>query len=64
MPRFIAFPRNVNTINLEISPIHCGIYTNMRENSTSILERDKAPKSFYRNMKGCILKANLERQGW
>ena len=36
----------------------------LRENSTSILERDVKPEEVYENMKGCILEANLEGQGW
>ena len=37
-------------------------YKCLRENSTSILERDK--EIVYRNMKGRFLDANLEGQGW
>ena len=39
-------------------------YKSLRENSTSILERELKPKGVYRNMKGCILDANFEGQGW
>ena len=46
MPRFNTFSRNVNTINLKIFPTYGGIYKSFRENSTSILERDKAWSSF------------------
>ena len=45
----------MHRINLE--------YRSLRENSTSILDRYKAIGS-YRNMKGCILDANFEGQGW
>ena len=45
MPRFNAFSRTVNTINLKNFSTHGGIYTSWRENSTSILERDKALRS-------------------
>ena len=41
MPRFNAFSRNVNTINLEIVVTHAGIY----KISTSILERNIALRS-------------------
>ena len=36
----------------------------LRENSTNILEREKKPQGIYKNMKGCILEAYLEGQGW
>ena len=39
-------------------------YKTLRENSASALERELKPLGIYRNMKGCILKANLEGQGW
>ena len=43
-------------------------YKSLRENSTRIpereREREKKPQGVYRNMKGCILEANLEGQGW
>ena len=39
-------------------------YKSFRDNSTSILEREIKPEGVYRNMKGCILEANLEGQGW
>ena len=49
MPRFNAFSRTVNTINLFFSPTHHdGIYKkkfNKKENSTSILEKDKTLRS-------------------
>ena len=38
-------------------------YKSLRENSTSILERDKALGS-YGNMKRCILEAKFEGQRW
>ena len=42
-------------------------YTGLRENSTSILEREIKRLGYYRNVKGCILMydvTNLEEQGW
>ena len=39
-------------------------YKTLRENSASVLEREIKPLGIYRNMNGCILKANLEGQGW
>ena len=39
MPRINAFSRNVNSINLKIFPTRGGIKS-LRENSTSILERE------------------------
>ena len=39
-------------------------YKSLRENSTSILEREIKSQGGYRNMKGCILEANVEGQGW
>ena len=42
MPRFNAFSMNVIIINLNFFHIHGGIYT-LRENSTSILEREIKP---------------------
>ena len=39
-------------------------YKNLRENSTSILEREIKPYEVYRNMKGSILETNFEGQGW
>ena len=36
----------------------------LKENLTSILERELKPNGVNRNMKGCILEANLEGQGW
>ena len=62
IPRINTFSRNVKSINWKIFPTHGG-YKILRENSTSILERDKGWE-VYRNMKGCILGANLEEQGW
>ena len=65
MPRINAFSRNENSINLKIFP-HMVEYNSLRENSASILEREREikPKGVYRNMKGCILGANFEGQGW
>ena len=48
MPRFNAFSRNVNTINLKIFPTHGAIYTSLRENSESILERAKALRNLWK----------------
>ena len=39
-------------------------YKTLRENSTSIMERDIKPQGIYGNMKGCLLEVNLEEQGW
>ena len=39
-------------------------YKSLRENLTGILDREIKPEGVYRNMKGCILEANLEGQGW
>ena len=39
-------------------------YKTLRENSTSIMERDIKPQGIYENMKGCLLEVNLEEQGW
>ena len=36
-------------------------YKSLRENSTSILEREKNPCLVYKNMKGFILEANLDK---
>ena len=44
MHKFNAFSRNVNIINWKNFPTHGGI-KNVRENSTSILKRDKAVRS-------------------
>ena len=51
-----TFSRNVNIINLQNFPTHRGIYTSLKENLTSILDRNEALK--------CILEANLEGEGW
>ena len=39
-------------------------YKGLRENSTSIMEREIKPSGVYSNMKGCILEVNFEGQGW
>ena len=51
----------MNSINLKIFPTHGG---SLKENSTSILEREITPEGVYRNMKGCILWVDLEGQVW
>ena len=38
---------------------HMVEYKTLRENSTSILEREIKPWTVYRNVKECILEANL-----
>ena len=43
-------------MNLKNFPTHRGIYTSLKENLTSILDRNEALK--------CILEANLEGEGW
>ena len=63
VPWINAFSRNFSSINLNVFP-HMMEYKSLRENSTSILKRDKAIEGVYRNMKGCVLEANIEGQEW
>ena len=63
VPWINAFSRNFSSINLNVFP-HVMEYKSLRENSTSILKRDKAIEGVYRNMKGCVLEANIEGQEW
>ena len=44
MPRFNAFPRDANIINLKIFPTHGGIFK-LEKNSRRIMETDKALRS-------------------
>ena len=44
MSRFSAFSMNVNTIDLKLFPTMVE-YTSLRENSSSILERDEVLRS-------------------
>ena len=63
MPQINTFSRDVNSINLKNFSTKVE-YKSLRENSTSILEREIKPYGVYRNMKGCMLGANLEGEGW
>ena len=58
MPRINAFSRNMNSITLKIFPTNGGIEKFERNFWTEI-----KPWGVYRNIKGCILEANLEGQG-
>ena len=60
MPQINTLAMNVDSKNLKIFP-HMVKYKSSRENSTSILERNKS--LVYRNMKRCILETNLEGLG-
>ena len=64
MLRINAFSKNVNSINLKILPTHGGIQKFERKFNKHSAERDRKPYGVYRNMKGCILEANPEGQGW
>ena len=48
MPQINAFSRNMNPINLKIFP-HLVEYKHLSENSTTILERDRAPANLQKN---------------
>ena len=60
MPQINTFSMNVDSKNLKFFP-HMVKYKSLRENSTSILERNKS--LVYRNMKRCIYETNLEGLG-
>ena len=61
MPRFNAFSRSGNTINLKTFPAHCEIYEFERKFSKHSGERS-SPEEFIKIWK-CILETNLEEQG-
>ena len=44
--------------------LHMVEYKSLRENSTSILEREIKPYRVYKKANERILEANLEGQGW
>ena len=71
MARINAFSGNVTPLVSKFS-LHMVEYKCLRENSTTILERERErerkrerkPQRVYKKMEERILEANLEGQGW
>ena len=57
-----VFSKNANDMNLKCSPIHGRIYKS--EKIQQAFWREIKAQEVSRNIKGCILEASLEGQGW